>query len=157
MAIYYYKLWDILKERKMTQKTLTEMTGISTATIFQMKRDEYVSVGVLDRITTALNCEYGDVMSKTERPKEHYSGYEYGLNLVNSRDLILDALNDYIKDNDLSLSDVQEITMLSLNTIKKFLKGENISQRSYYKLLRLGKEFENLIIKKYGKPVFGFI
>ena len=133
------------------------MTGISTATIFQMKRDEYVSVGVLDRITTALNCEYGDIMSKTEKPKEHYSGYEYVLNLETSRELVFDALNEYISENDLTINDVQVITTLSLNTIKKFLKGENISQRSYYKLLRLGKDFENLIIKKFGKPVFSFL
>lgn len=157
MASYYYKLWDMLKERRMTQKALTEMTGISTSTIFQMKRDEYVSLGVLDRISKVLGCDYGDILTNQERPKTKFSGWEYVINLERSRDLVFSAYSEYVKENELSINDVKEITTLSLNTLKKFLRGGDMSQRSYYKLLRLGKDFEELIKKKYGKPVFSFL
>jgi len=60
----------------------------------------------------------------------------------------ISVLNEYMKMNKLAINDVIEISTLSINTLKKFLRGENIHQNSYYKLLRLGQEFEDLIIKK---------
>lgn len=74
-----------------------------------------------------------------------------------SRDIVLEALNEYMEENKLTINDIIEITTLSINTIKKFLRGENVHQNSYYKLLRLGKYFENLIIEKCGGNVFSFL
>ena len=157
MAVYFYKLWKLLKEKGITQKDLTVMTGISTSTIFQMKRDEYVSLNVLDRIAKALKCDFNDIITNIPKPKEWISEWEYVISLESSRELVFNSYQEYVRENDLSVSDVLEITTLSLNTLKKFLRGENLSQRSYYKMLRLGKDFEDLIIKKSGKPVFSFL
>ena len=55
MAVYYHKLWALLREKGITQKELSEKTGISTGTIFQMKRNEYVALAVLDRIAMVLH------------------------------------------------------------------------------------------------------
>ena len=155
MAVYYYKLWLLLREKGINQKKFTELTGLSTATIFQMKRDEYVSLPVLDRITKALNCDYGDIITNTEI-KTNQDGYQSVVVLVKSRKVILEELQKYMKENELSMSDVVEITGLSLNTLKKFLRGENISQNSYYKLLRLGSEFCKAIMDRFGGNIFSF-
>lgn len=155
MSVYYYKLWLLLRERGINQKKFTELTGLSTATIFQMKRDEYVSLPVLDRITKVLNCDYGDIITNAEI-KTNQDGYQSVVVLVKSREVILEELQKYMKENELSMSDVVEVTGLSLNTLKKFLRGENISQNSYYKLLRLGSEFCKAIMDRFGGNIFSF-
>ena len=155
MAVYYYKLWSLLREKGINQKKLTELTGLSTATIFQMKRDEYVSLSVLDRIAKVLNCDYGDMITNIAI-KTNQDGYQGIVVLVKSREVILEELQTYMKENELSINDVVEITGLSLNTLKKFLRGENISQNSYYKLLRLGSEFGKAIMDRFGGNIFSF-
>ena len=155
MAVYYYKLWSLLREKGINQKKLTELTGLSTATIFQMKRDEYVSLSVLDRIAKVLNCDYGDMITNIEI-KTNQDGYQGIVVLVKSRVVILEELQKYMQENELSMNDVVEITGLSLNTLKKFLRGENISQNSYYKLLRLGSEFGKAIMDRFGGNIFSF-
>ena len=155
MAVYYYKLWSLLREKGINQKKLTELTGLSTATIFQMKRDEYVSLSVLDRIAKVLNCDYGDMITNIEI-KTNQDGYQGIVVLVKSRVVILEELQKYMQENELSMNDVVEITGLSLNTLKKFLRGENISQNSYYKLLRLGSEFGKAIKDRFGGNIFSF-
>ena len=155
MAVYYYKLWSLLREKGINQKKLTELTGLSTATIFQMKRDEYVSLSVLDRIAKVLNCDYGDMITNIEI-KTNQDGYQGIVVLVKSREVILEELQKYMQENELSMNDVVEITGLSLNTLKKFVRGENISQNSYYKLLRLGSEFGKAIMDRFGGNIFSF-
>ena len=155
MAVYYYKLWSLLREKGINQKKLTELTGLSTATIFQMKRDEYVSLSVLDRIAKVLNCDYGDMITNIEI-KTNQDGYQGIVVLVKSRVVILEELQKYMQENELSMNDLVEITGLSLNTLKKFLRGENISQNSYYKLLRLGSEFGKAIMDRFGGNIFSF-
>ena len=156
MAVYYYKLWALMSEKQINQKKLSESTGISTATIFQMKRNEYVSLAVLDRIATFLQCDYKDIITNVEL-KDDYDGYAGVINLCKSRSIVYDALKEYMNENELSLLDVKEITMLSVNTLKKFMRGENISLNSYYKILRLGEEFRELIKKKFGGRIFSFL
>ena len=122
MAVYYYKLWALMSEKQINQKKLSESTGISTATIFQMKRNEYVSLAVLDRIATFLQCDYKDIITNVEL-KDDYDGYAGVINLCKSRSIVYDALKEYMNENELSLLDVKEITMLSVNTLKKFMRG----------------------------------
>lgn len=157
MAIYYHKLWALMREKQINQKQLSEKTGISTATIFQMKRNEYVSLAVLDRIATFLQCDYKDIITNVNLVEENRGGYQRIINLCKSRSIVYEALNEYMKENELSINDVLEITTLSLNTLKKFLRGENLSQNSYYKMLRLGEEFRNLIKEKCGGNIFSFL
>ncbi len=157
MAVYYHKLWALLREKGVNQKELSEKTGISTGTIFQMKRNEYVALAILDRIATVLQCDYSDIITNRDLVKDQVDGYQRIINLRHSREIVLEALNEYMGDNQLTINDVIGITTLSINTLKKFLRGENIHQNSYYKLLRLGKEFEESIIKKCGGNVLSFL
>ncbi len=72
MAISYSGLWKKLKDRKLQKKDLCESLGISSATIAKLGKGESVSMDVLERICTFLDCNIGDIMSfeKTCEQKE---------------------------------------------------------------------------------------
>lgn len=62
MSFIYSPLWKQLIDRKLTKKTLRELTGISKSTFDKMYREEYVSLEIIDRICTVLNCSVSDVI-----------------------------------------------------------------------------------------------
>ena len=150
MSVYYHKLWAMLKDKGITQKELASKAGLSTATIFQMKRNEFISLSVLDRIINVLNCDYGEVIINVPKPEEFTSEWLGIINLQHSRELVLETLKEYMQENELTVNEVLEITTLSLNTFKKFMRGKNLSQNSYYKILRLGEDFRDILKQKRG-------
>ena len=58
------KLSDLLGKHKMTQKALSEMTGIRPATISKMYYEEIKSIDVkqLNNICKAFDCEISDLL-----------------------------------------------------------------------------------------------
>lgn len=62
MAISYNKLWKLLIDKKMKKKDLQHLSGVSSATITKLGRDENVNTEILQKICTALNCDICDVM-----------------------------------------------------------------------------------------------
>lgn len=62
MGISYKKLWKLLIDKDMTKMDLRQATGVSTATIARMSKDEPVSMEVLMKICNVLNCNMGDVV-----------------------------------------------------------------------------------------------
>ena len=62
MAISYNKLWKLLIDKKMKKKDLQHLSGVSSATITKLGRDENVNIEILQKICTALNCNIGDIM-----------------------------------------------------------------------------------------------
>ena len=63
MAVLYNGLWKILIDKNLQKKDLTEELNISSATIAKMGKGEQVSMDVLERICTNLDCNIGDIMS----------------------------------------------------------------------------------------------
>ena len=63
MAVSYNGLWKILIDKKLQKKDLTEQLNISSTTIAKMGKGEKVSMDVLERICTYLDCNIGDIMS----------------------------------------------------------------------------------------------
>ena len=63
MAVSYNGLWKILIDKNLQKKDLTEELNISSATIAKMGKGEQVSMDVLERICTYLDCNIGDIMS----------------------------------------------------------------------------------------------
>lgn len=63
MAVSYNGLWKILIDKNLRMKDLTEELNISSATIAKMGKGEQVSMDVLERICTYLDCNIGDIMS----------------------------------------------------------------------------------------------
>lgn len=66
MAISYKKLWKLLVDRKMSTATLRKAAGIAPNTMTRLRRDEEVTLTVLNKICTALGVDIGDVMEFVE-------------------------------------------------------------------------------------------
>lgn len=62
MAISYNKLWKLLVDRKMSKADLRKAAGIAPNTMTRLRRDEEVTLAVLNKICTTLEVDIGDVM-----------------------------------------------------------------------------------------------
>lgn len=62
MAISYNKLWKLLVDKKMSKADLRKAAGIAPNTMTRLRRDEEVTLAVLNRICAALDVNIGDVM-----------------------------------------------------------------------------------------------
>lgn len=73
MAISYNKLWKLLIDKKMSKADLHKAAGIAPNTMTRLRRDEEVTLSVLNRICIVLDVNIGDVMEFTndERAGEY--------------------------------------------------------------------------------------
>lgn len=62
MAISYNKLWKLLVDKKMSKADLRKATGIAPNTMTRLRRDEEVTLAVLEKICATLNVDIGDIM-----------------------------------------------------------------------------------------------
>lgn len=62
MAISYNKLWKLLVDKKMSKADLRRAAGIAPNTMTKLRRDEEVSLTVLNKICAALDANIGDIM-----------------------------------------------------------------------------------------------
>ena len=62
MAVSYNKLWKLLIDKNMKKKELGEAAGISNSLIAKLGKNETVTVEVLVKICSALNCGIDDIM-----------------------------------------------------------------------------------------------
>ena len=63
MSVSYKKLWIHLIEKNMKRTDLIKLTGITSNTLANMGKDEYISMKNLERICKALDCTPNDVFS----------------------------------------------------------------------------------------------
>lgn len=68
MAFNYNKLWKLLEEKKMYKEDLRVETGMSSATLAKLGKNEAVSMDVLARICESLKCDVGDIVSYVNEP-----------------------------------------------------------------------------------------
>ena len=62
MSYSYNKLWKLLIDKCMLKKDLMAKTKITSSTIAKMGRCESVSMDVLGRICTEMDCNIGDIV-----------------------------------------------------------------------------------------------
>ena len=62
MAISYNKLWKLLVDKKMSKADLRKAAGIAPNTMTRLRRDEEVTLSVLNRICSTLEVDIGDIM-----------------------------------------------------------------------------------------------
>ena len=62
IAVSYNKLWKLLIDKNMKKKELGEAAGISNSLIAKLGKNENVTVDVLVRICSALDCGIDDIM-----------------------------------------------------------------------------------------------
>ncbi len=61
-TITYKRLWKLLIDRDMTKQDLKKVTGISTASIAKLGKQENITTSVLIKICEGLNCDLVDIM-----------------------------------------------------------------------------------------------
>lgn len=62
MGISYNKLWKLLIDKKMSSADLRKAADIAPNTLTRMKRDQEVTVQVLERICDVLDADFGDII-----------------------------------------------------------------------------------------------
>lgn len=62
MAISYNKLWKLLVDKKMSKADLRKTAGIAPNTMTRLRRDEEVTLTVLNKICKTLEVDIGDIM-----------------------------------------------------------------------------------------------
>ena len=62
MAVTYKKLWKLLIDKDMKKKELASLAGINPTTISKMSRGDNVTVEVLEKICSVLNCKLDEIM-----------------------------------------------------------------------------------------------
>ena len=60
--IFYENLWNVMKEKGVSQYTLIKKYGISPAQITRLKRNESVSTHTIEMFCKILDCNVGDIM-----------------------------------------------------------------------------------------------
>ena len=75
MAISYNKLWKLLVDKKMSKADLRKAAGIAPNTMPRLRRDEEVTLSVLNRICIVLAVNIGDIMEFTNDERDgEYDG-----------------------------------------------------------------------------------
>ena len=62
MAISYNKLWKLLVDKKMSKADLRKAAGIAPNTLTRLRRDEEVTLTVLNKLCKTLDVDIGDIM-----------------------------------------------------------------------------------------------
>lgn len=60
--ISYDNLWNVMKEKGITQYMLIKRYNISPGQITRLKRNESVSTHTIEMFCRILSCEVGDIM-----------------------------------------------------------------------------------------------
>ena len=70
MKVSYNKLWKLLVDRKMSKADLRKSIEIAPNTLTKMRKDEEVSMSVLLKIATYLDCDISDICEFVKENKE---------------------------------------------------------------------------------------
>lgn len=62
MQVSYKKLWKLLIDKDMTQTELHRESGISSGSMTKLRKGQSVSLDVLWKICSVLDCNIGDVV-----------------------------------------------------------------------------------------------
>lgn len=62
MDVSYKRLWKLLIDKDMKKKDLVIVAGISHSSVAKMSRGEPISMDVLLKICSALQCDIGDLV-----------------------------------------------------------------------------------------------
>ena len=60
--VSYKPLWRLLVERDMSKCELRKLAGLAPNTMTKMRKNEEVSMTVLNKICAVLNVNYGDIV-----------------------------------------------------------------------------------------------
>lgn len=70
MNVTYKKFWKMLIDHKLTAVEIRKKTGLSSCTMSKLRYDEPVSITVLLKIATVLDCDISDICEFEKREQE---------------------------------------------------------------------------------------
>ena len=62
MAFSYDNLWKVLENKSMSKEDLKRATGMSSATIAKLSKNENINMKSLEKMCEVLNCEVEDII-----------------------------------------------------------------------------------------------
>ena len=68
--ISYNKLWKLLIDKGMNKSELRMLTGMSTSSLAKLGKNEPVSMVILLKICSTLDCDIGDIMEVVKDDRE---------------------------------------------------------------------------------------
>ena len=74
MSVSYKKLFKLLIDKDMKKKDLRELAGIGNSTMTKLANKENVTVEVMAKICSALNCKLDDLIEIIPEEEEILEG-----------------------------------------------------------------------------------
>ena len=62
MSVSYNKLWKLLVDMKMSKSDLRRLSGVSPTIMTKLRRDEPVTLNMIDKISRTLDVNYWDIV-----------------------------------------------------------------------------------------------
>lgn len=62
MAVSYDKLWKLLIDKKMSAAELRRIAEIAPNTMTRMRKNQEVTMSVLEKICDVLDADFGDIV-----------------------------------------------------------------------------------------------
>ena len=87
MSISYKPLWHQLIERDMRKIEFRDKVGISNTTLAKLGKNEPVSLEIIDKICTKLECAVGKIPTAHFLRVPEYLGCAYFVSVKSSGDL----------------------------------------------------------------------
>lgn len=62
MAVSYNRLWKLLIDKNMSVAEMRRAADIAPNTVTRMKKDQKVTMSVLEKICAVLDADFGDIV-----------------------------------------------------------------------------------------------
>ena len=69
MAVSYTRLWKLLIDKNMSVAEMRRAADIAPNTVTRMKKDQEVTMSVLEKICAVLDADFGDIVEYVKDAK----------------------------------------------------------------------------------------
>ena len=69
MAVSYNRLWKLLIDKNMSVAEMRRAADIAPTTVTRMKKDQEVTMSVLEKICAVLDADFGDIVEYVKDAK----------------------------------------------------------------------------------------
>ena len=69
MAVSYNRLWKLLIDKNMSVAEMRRAADIAPNTVTRMKKDQEVTMSVLENICAVLDADFGDIVEYVKDAK----------------------------------------------------------------------------------------
>lgn len=69
MSVSYNRLWKLLIDKNMSVAEMRRAADIAPNTVTRMKKDQEVTMSVLEKICSVLDADFGDIVEYVKDEK----------------------------------------------------------------------------------------